>query len=72
VTEALAPICVERFRGQSDAAVRTADLAKISTCERGSIVEKSGYATMPGTKTVDSDVARACVEILATPAVPKS
>jgi hypothetical protein len=72
VVAALAPICVERFRGQSDAVVRTADLAKISTWERGSIIEKSGYATMPGSKTADSDVARACAEILATPAVPKS
>jgi alpha/beta superfamily hydrolase len=72
VVAALAPICVERFRGQSDAVVRTADLAKTSTWERGSIIEKSGYATMPGSKTADSDVARACAEMLATPAVPKS
>jgi hypothetical protein len=72
VVAALAPICVERFRGQSDAVVRTADLAKISTWERGSIIEKSGYATMPGSKTADSDVARACAEILATPVMPKS
>jgi len=72
VVAALAPICAERFRGQSDAVVRTADLAKTSSWERGSIVEKSGYATMPGSKTTDSDVARACGEILSKPAVPKS
>jgi len=72
VVAALAPICVERFRGQSDAVVRTADLTKTSSWERGTMVEKSGFATMPGSKTADSDVARACAEILATPAVPKN
>jgi hypothetical protein len=71
VVAALAPICVERFRGQSDAVIRTADLIKTSNWERGSIIEKSGYATMPGSKTANSDVASACAEILATPAVPQ-
>ena len=72
VVAALAPICVERFLGQSDAVVRTADLAKTSSWERGAMIEKSGYATMPGSKTADSDVARACATILATPVVPKN
>ena len=40
--------------------------------ERGSTVEKSGFATMPGSKTTDSDVARACAEMLATPPTPKT
>jgi len=71
VVAALAPICVDRFRGQSDATIRTADLVKASGWERGSIIEKSGYATMPGSTMADSDVARACAEILATPGVPK-
>jgi len=71
VVAVLAPICVERFRGQSDAVVRTADLLKTSGWERGAVVEKSGYATMSGSSTVDSDVATACAKILATPAVPK-
>jgi hypothetical protein len=34
----------------------------------GSLIEKSGFATMPGSKTADSDVARACAEMLARPA----
>ena len=72
VVAALAPICVERFRAQPDAIVKTADLVKTSSWERGNMVEKSGFATMPGSKTTDSDVARACAEILATPAVSKT
>jgi hypothetical protein len=35
------------------------------------MIEKSGFATMPGSTTADADVARACAEILATPDVPK-
>ena len=72
VVAALAPICVERFRAQPDAIVKADALVKTSSWERGNIVEKSGFATMPGSKTTDSDVARACAEILAAPVVPKS
>ena len=72
VVAALAPICVERFRAQPDAVIKADALVKTSSWERGNIVEKSGFATMPGSKTVDSDVARACAEILATTAVPKT
>jgi hypothetical protein len=71
VVVALAPICVERFRSQPDAIVKADALLKTSTWERSSVIEKSGFATMPGSKMADSDVARACAEILAaTP--PKS
>ena len=69
---ALAPICVDRFSAQSDGPAKIAELAKASSWERGSVVEKSGFALMPGSKTVDSDVARACAEILANPSTPKS
>jgi len=72
VVMALAPICAERFRTQADSPAQIAVLAKASTYERGSIVEKSGYAVMPGSKTADSDVARACAEMLATPPAPKT
>ena len=73
VVAALAPICVERFRAQPDAVVKTDALMKDSSWERGNSIEKSGYATMPGSKTADSDVARACAAILTAPAaVPKS
>ena len=69
---ALAPICAERFRAQGDGPAKIAELAKASSWERGSVVEKSGFALMPGEKTTDSDVARACAEILATPVTPKT
>jgi hypothetical protein len=72
IVTALAPICAERFRAQGDAPAKIAALAKESSWERGSVVEKSGFALMPGSKTVDSDVARACAELLANPPIPKT
>ena len=47
-------------------------LAKASTWERSNVVEKSGFAVMPGTKSNDSDIARACVELLMAPVTPKT
>ncbi len=69
---ALAPICAARFRAQGDAAIKIDELTKASTWDRGNVVEKSGFATMLGSKTTDSDVARACAELLANPQTPKT
>ena len=63
----MAPLCAERFRAQNDSAARMADLAKAGTWERGSIVEKSGFAMVPGGKSSDTDIARACADILLAP-----
>ena len=72
VVVALAPICVDRFKRQDDAAGKIAELGKASTWERGTVVAKSAFATMPGSKEADNDVARACAEMLASPPAPKT
>jgi hypothetical protein len=64
---ALASICADRFRAQGDATVKIGELSKVSTWDRGSFIERSGFAVMPGSKTADSDVARACAESLTNP-----
>jgi hypothetical protein len=69
---ALAPFCADRFRAQDDATAKLAELTKASTWERSAVVEKSGFAMKPGTRTNDSDIARACVDLLMAPAAPKS
>jgi alpha/beta superfamily hydrolase len=69
---ALAPLCAERFRAQGDATARMAELATTSSWERRGVIEKSGFAVMPGATTNDSDLATACVEILLAPAKPKT
>jgi hypothetical protein len=61
---ALAPICVDRFQHQNDAAINLAAMKKVDTWQRGSFIEKGGWATMPGAASPDSAVARACAEKL--------
>jgi hypothetical protein len=61
---ALAPICVAKFQAQADAATKLAELKKASTWERGSLIEKGGWAMTPGTDTTNSAVANACAEKL--------
>ncbi len=59
---ALTPICVAQFKGQTPE-LRTTQLAALkdaSSWERGDFVEKQGWATMPGSKEPDDEVAAAC------------
>lgn len=63
---ALASICADRFRAQTDAPAKLVELTKTSSWDRGNVIEKSGFALMPSEKSADSDVARACAESLLT------
>jgi len=65
VVEALTPICVEKFQHQADASAKLAEFSKISTWDRRSIIEKGGWATIPGADAPNSAVATACAEQLA-------
>jgi hypothetical protein len=65
VVEALTPICVEKFQRQADAPAKLAEFSKISTWDRRSVIEKGGWATIPGTDAPNSAVATACAEQLA-------
>jgi hypothetical protein len=67
VVAALAPICVNSFRKAADATANLSELKKINfVWDRGTYVEKGGWATMPGAASPDSAVARACAEMLGT------
>ena len=65
VVSVLAPICADRFLQQADVATNLAALNKANSWDRDTVVEKSGFATMPGSKDSTIGVARACAEILA-------
>jgi hypothetical protein len=65
VVLALAPFCVDKFNGQSDAAARLDDLKKLAGYEQGSFIEKAGWATFGGEKP-NAAVARACANALTT------
>src|SRR4051812_18321144 len=64
VVGVLAPICVEKFQHQADASAKLIDFNKVSSWNRRSVIEKGGWATMPGTDTPNSAVASACAERL--------
>jgi hypothetical protein len=65
VVSALAPICVDNFRHQADSATRLVEFKKVSSSwDRRAIIEKGGWATMPGNDAADSAVVSACAEQL--------
>jgi hypothetical protein len=61
---ALAPICVDKFQSNADAATNMSTLKKISPWQQASFIEKGGWATMPGATSSDIGVAQACAELL--------
>ena len=42
------------------------ELKKVSSYQQGSFIEKGGWATLPGSDTANSSVARACAEMLSS------
>ena len=61
----LVPICVAQFNLDPQQAPKLAELKAItSSWERPDYVKKQGWATMPGEKTPDNDVAAACTKLL--------
>src|SRR5690242_20967390 len=68
VVGVLAPICVEKFQRQADAATKLVEFKKVSSSwDRRSIIEKGGWATMAGTDAPSSAVITACAERLGGP-----
>ena len=64
VVSAMTPLCIEKFQQQPDAAAQLVALKKASSWDQRSLVEKGGWATMPGTTTPNSALATACAEKL--------
>jgi len=63
----LAPICVEKFQHQADAATKLIEFKKVSSSwDRRSVIEKGGWATAPGADAPNSAVATACAERLSS------
>jgi len=68
VVDVLAPICVEKFKHQTDAATKFIEFEKVSSSwDRRSFIEKGGWATMAGTDAPNSAVVTACAERLGGP-----
>ena len=63
VVDVLAPICVEKFQHQTDAATKLIEFKKVSSSwDRRSFIEKGGWATTAGTGAPNTAVATACAE----------
>jgi len=64
VVDRLAPICVEQFNQDPDKDKKLKELKELSSYDRDEYVEKQGWATMPGEKEADSEVAEECAKLL--------
>jgi hypothetical protein len=67
VVAVLAPMCVEKFQHQADAPAKLVEFNKVPSWDRRSIIEKGGWATVPGNNGPNSAVVTACAERLAGP-----
>lgn len=66
VVEALAPVCVAKFRRDAAVDANLAALKKADSWAQGDFIEKGGWATVVDSKATSqtSSVARACGEML--------
>jgi hypothetical protein len=65
VTAILVSICVERFMGQTDAAVKLTEFQEGASWQQHHVIEQGGWATATGSQDPNAAVARACAQRLA-------
>jgi hypothetical protein len=65
IVSALAPICADKFEraANTDASLIT-KLNAVDAWERDGYLTKAGWVTFPGNAKPDSDVAKACLNLL--------
>jgi hypothetical protein len=66
VLAALVPICLEQSRLDPQSIATLAVLKDTSRYQRNDILMEAGWATMPGSTDPNRNVARACMDQLAT------
>jgi hypothetical protein len=64
VIDRLAPISVAQFMQDPNRQERLKELKELDTWKRTEYVQKQGWATMPGEKESDYDVASECARLL--------
>ena len=65
VVAALVPICIENSKQDPQVAEKLAELKDASSYQRGDMLMKAGWATMPGSTDPNRQVANACGDTLA-------
>ena len=68
--EMAAADCVHRFESGSDATAQLTALKKAESFQRSDLIEKNGWATMPGTKEPVEGAALICAQQLVRPSLP--
>jgi hypothetical protein len=68
--EIAAASCADRFGAGPDAVAQLAALKNAAAYQRGDMLRKSGWATMPGSKDPVDGAADICARALTTAAVP--
>ena len=64
VVDRLAPICVSQFNKDPQREKNILTLKGLNSWERGTYVEKQGWAIMPSEETFDRDVASKCSDLI--------
>jgi hypothetical protein len=64
VVAALAPICVDKFQRAAESTATLVALKATDSWQQDTFVAKGGWATFPGNKEPNRDVAEACAKIL--------
>jgi hypothetical protein len=62
VVDRLAPICVVQFKQDPGKDKKLKELKKKDSWDRVKYIKEHGWATMPGEKEPDSEVAKKCAE----------
>jgi hypothetical protein len=68
--ELAAAVCVDRFKAAGDASAQLVALKALGSWDRGTFVEKGGWAAMPDKVAPGDGTARLCGEKLAALEVP--
>lgn len=66
VLDVLAPICVARFHQDAENEAKFKALKEVSSWNQADYVVKQGWATMPGTDALESQIAKACASQILT------
>ena len=64
VTAMLVPICVAKFMGQADAAMKLTEFQRSATWQQNQLIERERWATATGSKDPNAAVARLCAQQL--------
>lgn len=64
VSEALAPLCLDRFQHEANAQMNLAEFKTVSTWNQKDFVDKGGWARFPGLSSAGSGVAQACANAI--------